>query len=135
MQIFESRYARLNGKIYLDLVRDAREIYNQIVRRTKRNPYVRSKYFKNSKVFLNVFWNHLAQKNPSDRKRRLRFFPCAIDLLRNTTYEPDMVLNPNKTSEILYRFHGKSADGASFTVQVKRDNRSDNKFFMSVFPD
>jgi hypothetical protein len=134
MKPFQSRYPRLNGKIYLDLEREARRLHNEIVKRTKRNPYVRSKYFKNSKIFIGLFWNHLNQKNQNDRRRRLVYYRCAIDLLRNSTCDPEMKINPNGKREMVYRFAGRSSDGYLFMVQVKRDERSDNKYFMSVFP-
>ena len=134
MQIFQSRHNRLNDKVYRDLEREARSIHNEIVKRTKRNPYVRSKYFQNSKVFIGLFWNHLNQKNQNDRRRRLVYYRSAIDLLRNSTYPPETRLNPNGKHEIVYRFAGKTADGFLFMVQVKRNERSDSKYFMSVFP-
>lgn len=101
---------------------------------TKRNPYVRSTYFKKDKVFINLFWQHLNQKPRRDRKRRLKYYECAIDLLRNTPHEPETKPNPNGKNEIVHRFAGLTKDGDLFYVQVKEDKRSDNKYFMSVFP-
>jgi hypothetical protein len=46
MEIYQSSAARLTGKTYIDLERKARKIHNDIARRTKRSPYLRSVYFK-----------------------------------------------------------------------------------------
>jgi len=76
----------------------------------------------------------LNQKPQRDRKRRLKYYKCAIDLLRNCTIEPDTRPNPNGRHEIVHRFAGKTCGGELFYVQVKQDKRTDNKYFISVFP-
>ena len=48
--------------------------------------------------------------------------------------EPDTKPNPNGKHELVHRFAGITADGELFYVQIKEDKRSDNKYFMSVFP-
>jgi hypothetical protein len=133
-QIFQSKFAHLKTDNYNDLERQARKLHQQIVARTKRNPYVKSKYFANQKIFVNLFWNHLNEKHRIERKRRLVFYKCAIDLLRNSTKAPDSKINPKNPREVLHRFYGKSSDGMHFAVQVRESLRNDNKFFMSVFP-
>lgn len=134
MKIFQSRFNTLRAPNYNELERAARKLHNQIVAKTKRNPYIRSKYFANQKIFVNLFWNHLNDKIRVERKRRLQFYNCAIDLLRNTLCDPVIVKNPNRSTEIFYRFYGESRDEKLFCVQVKQEIRRDNKFFMSVFP-
>ena len=94
-----------------------------------------SLYFKKGKVFLGLFWEHLNQKNWRDRLRRLKFFPCAVDLIRNSKFEPSSKQNPNNPSELLHRFTGVSKDGELFYAQIKEDKKSDQKWFLSVFPD
>jgi hypothetical protein len=133
-QIFQSRFTKLSGENYNDLERQARKLHQQIVTKTKRNPYVRSKYFTNQKVFVNLFWNHLNEKHRTERKRRLVFYQSAIDLLRNSTCKPETKLNPNDSREVLHRFFGSTRDGAVFVVHVRENIRDNRKSFMSVFP-
>jgi len=42
--------------------------------------------------------------------------------------------NPRKKGEIMHRFLGMTKDKELFYVQVKEDNRSGRKYFMSCFP-
>jgi len=134
MKVYQSRYPILTGSSYHELERNARRIYITIAKRTKRNAYVRSTYFKGEKVFLKLFWEHLNQKPRSDRRRRLHYFQCAIDLLRNNLIEPKIENSTSNTTDIHYRFTGRTLEGNIFYVQVKQ-NRRKNKYFMSVFPD
>ena len=71
---------------------------------------------------------------PISTKRRLKYYECAIDLLQNTPHEPETKPNPNGKNELVHRFAGMTKDGDLFYVQIKEDKRSDNKYFMSVFP-
>jgi len=134
MSIYKSKLIKLSGTSYNELERKARKIHNDIARRTKRNAYVRSKYFKKDKIFIKLFWEHLNQKPKRDRKRRLQYYQCAIDLLRNSAFEPDTKSNPNGKHEIVHRFTGMTINGELFSVQIKEDKRTDNKHFISVFP-
>lgn len=133
MKIYQSKYPKLNGSSYLELERKARQLYLAEMRRTKRNPYVRSKMFKGEKVFLKLFWEHLHQKHRSDRDRRLQYYQAALDTIRNSTIIPEYKTNPNNKSEMVYRIEAKTKDGDKFYVQIKQ-NRQGNKHFMSVFP-
>lgn len=132
MQIYQSRHPKLTGSSYLELERKARKLHNEVAKRTKRNAYVRSTYFKGEKVFIKLFWEHLSQKYRPDRERRLVYYHAALDLLRNTTYQPEIKRDPRSAHNALYRFAGRSKDGLLFYVQVKEDKRH-NKYFMSVF--
>lgn len=133
MKVYQSSAQTLSGENYIDLERKARKIYKEIASRTKRNPYVRSAYFKKSKIFIKPFWEHLNQKSQHDRRRRLRYYAVAIDLLRNSTREPLTKRNPNGDGQLVHRFAGQTKDGELFFVQVKEDKRTDGKYFMSVF--
>jgi hypothetical protein len=133
MKIYKSKYSQLSGTSYDEIVKKAHKEHNEIRRRTKRQPYIRSKYFKKDKIFINLFWEHLNQKNRNDRQRRLKLYPCAIDLIRNTTFDPIPKPNPNKPGEVLHRFAGESKDGELFFVQIKETLRSGRKDFISVF--
>lgn len=134
MKVYQSKYGKLAGTSYGELERKACKLHNTIVKMTKRNAYVRSTYFKKDKIFLTLFWSHLNQKTRRDRKRRLKYYECAIDLLRNSPHEPETKVNPNGKNELVHRFAGLTKDGDLFYVQVKEDKRTDNKYFMSVFP-
>ena len=101
---------------------------------TKRQPYIRSRYFSKDKVFLAYFWQHLRQKNFKDRARRLRFFEAALDVLRNTTYIPTTKQSPTDGNEVLHRFAGTTKDNELFYVQVKENKKTGRKDFISVFP-
>lgn len=106
MEIYQTKAKKIVGNDYFKTYDSAFNIYQKIKRRTKRKPYVRSKYFKNNKIFLDYFWQHLHQKNWRDRRRRLRFYPCALDLLQNSQIAPISKQNPENRSEILHRFIG-----------------------------
>lgn len=133
MKVYKSSAELLTGEGYIDLERKARKIHNQIAHHTKRSPYVRSAYFKKSKIFIKPFWEHLNQKSQHDRRRRLRYYAAAIDLLRHSTHEPLTKPNPNGDGQMVHRFAGHTKGGDLFFVQVKEDKRTDGKYFMSVF--
>jgi hypothetical protein len=129
---FKSKIPHIAGSNYKDVLSDARKIYGGYTKRTKRNPYVRSKYFDGDKIFLNVFWTHIMQKRINERTKRLKLYPCALDLLENTRLAPTQKINPNDASEMLYRFYGVSDIGVQFYIQVKEVLKTGNKFFMSI---
>lgn len=132
MYYFKSRYRSLPGTSSSELVAYAREEFHKIQRRNpRRRPYVRSKYFRNQKIFLSVFWDHLAQKRLIDRTRRLKFYTCALDLIRYSAEAPDALM---ERGEVLYKFYGMDADKNKFCVQIKMNVRSGRKDFMSVYP-
>jgi hypothetical protein len=131
-KIYQCKNKKLSGTSYGAIYPHAMAIFRKIKSKTKRRPYARSAYFKKEKVFLDYFWEHLHQKNMRDKVRRLKFYACAIELIEKSKCEPKVMENPNKKTEILYRFSGKSKERETFTVQIKKDKRK-QKFFMSVF--
>lgn len=117
-------------------VRDGAEIiYRSIKSKTKRIPYVRSKYFRGEKVFLTIFWSHLFEKHEKERTKRLKFFGCGIDLVKNSTLDPVTRENFKSKSELLHRFYGVLKNGEKFIVQVKENKRSKRKDLISIFPE
>jgi hypothetical protein len=135
MKFFKTKNQKSSGSKYEEVNLKARFMYKKISNKTKRRPYVRSVYFNKEKIFLGLFWSHLNDKQGwKDRFRRLKLFPCAIDLIQNTRVDPESKDNPNKSSEILHRFYGVTPDGEKFCVQIKEDKRTGEKFFLSVFP-
>jgi len=134
MKPYQAKTSKLAGTSYIEIERKARYLHNKAAARTKRSPYVRSTYFNKDKIFITIFWEHLNQHPRRDRKRRLRYYACALELLRNAKVEPVTKENPNKYGELFHRFAGLSSEGELFYVQVKEVRRTDRKYFMSVFP-
>ena len=133
MKLDNTTYPQLSGSSYSEVLKRARQEYNVIAHLTKRQPYVKSKYFSGEKVFLAVFWTHLMNKNQKDRTKRLRFYKAALDLLRNSQINPDTITSTEDQRMLLYRLYGVTKDGSYFCVQVKEDKRTKRKDFMSVF--
>ncbi|HHD80158.1 MAG TPA: hypothetical protein ENK99_00910 [Campylobacterales bacterium] len=135
MKSYQAKVGKLTGTDYHEVHKKAFSLYQQIKRKTRRRPYVRSAYFKKDKIFLELFWQHLFDKgNWRDRMRRLKYFACAIDLIRKTTFEPESKENPHKRSEILHRFAGITKENDMFFVQIKENKRTNQKFLISIFP-
>ena len=131
MNFYQSKCRQLAGTDYSEVTKNARKEYAKVQKLTKRQPYVRSKYFSKDKIFITIFWNHLAQKRKGEQIVRAKLLLAAFDLLRNTTYEPESLF---EKGDALHRFYGKTADGIEFAVQVKHDLKTGRKDFMSVFP-
>lgn len=136
-KVYKAKTKPFSGTRYADVGYKAFGLYNQIKRKSKRRPYVRSAYFKKDKIFLELFWHHLQDKhNLNDKARRLKYFPCAIELIKESKIDPLLIKeNPNKLSEILYRFSGIALNEDSFFVQIKMEKRSGRKWLMSIFPE
>jgi len=135
MQIFRSKFRETQGLDYKVIYKTAYASYKLLVTNPRRSPYVRSCYFGKEKIFLEVFWIHLSQKSWRDRKRRLKYFSCAIDLIKNSLSDPVSVIEVKDKKSILYRFSGFSNSGKLFCVQIKHDKKSDRKWLISVFPE
>jgi hypothetical protein len=134
MKAYRTKISKLSGTDFHEVHRKARDYYKQIKKKSKRRPYIRSAYFDKNKIFLELFWQHLFDKeNWQDRLRRLKYFTCAIELIKNCNFEPMSRENPNKRSEILHRFIGIARDNEVFFVQIKEDKQTGNKYLISVF--
>lgn len=134
MKPYRTKASVIPGTDYREVHSRARQIYDREKKRTRRRAYVRSAYFNKEKVFIDLFWQHLHQKNWRDRVRRLKYYPVALELIRHSKNDPHIRRNPNKTSEILYRFQGITADGKQFTVQIKENMKRRQKFLISIYP-
>ncbi|MBI4135738.1 hypothetical protein HY477_03330 [Candidatus Uhrbacteria bacterium] len=134
MQYYKTRARKLSGTHWPRLLKKAFGQYKEITSKSKRRPYVRSAYFDKQKVFLGIFWQHLHEKNLRDKARRVAYFPCAIELIQKTRQEPTSKENPNRKGEIVHRFEGSTPDNEIFFVQIKEDRRTNQKWFISVFP-
>lgn len=116
------------------MVAKARHEYHKIQKRTpRRKAYIRSAYFSKDKIFINQFWDHLKQKRPNDRLRRVKYYLCALDLIRHATSSPETIIEKTLDTQ-LHRFTGKTKDGEVFFVQIKHNIKTGRKDFMSVFP-
>jgi len=125
----------INGSSYGEINKNAKRYYKELCSKTKRKPYIRSAYFGGQKVFLEIFWSHLYNKNSFDQTRRLRYYACAIDLIAHSKCHPEIMKNPRDQSETFYRFTGTARDGKRFRVQVKESANKKGRYFISVFPD
>jgi hypothetical protein len=134
MKVYQSKLNALGGTDYKEVYPVAYGIFRKLKKQTKRKPYIRSAYFNKEKIFLDYFWQHLHQKNWWDQVRRLRFYECALDLIKNTRSDPFTAQDPNKPKRVLHRFSGKTSAGDGFIVQIVEDKRTKQKYFISVFP-
>ena len=132
--MYKSKYGRTAGTSYGEIYPRVLSVYKQVRAHTRRQPYVRSRYFSRDKVFLAYFWQHLRQKNFKDRARRLRYFEAGLDVLRNTTYTPSTKQSPTDANELFHRFAGATKEDELFYVQIKENNKTGRKDLISVFP-
>jgi len=133
--VYKTRTSRIPGKDLRIIYKRSFSFYKNLKTKTRRRPYVRSAYFNKKKIFLELFWQHLSDKsNFHDRVRRARYFPCAIELIEKSRFQPISKENPNKKSEILHRFIGISRDKYLFIVQIKENKKTGQKWLISVFP-
>ena len=136
MKVYRVKAAKLSGTDFREVYKKANAFYAPIKKRTKRRAYVKSAYFAKDKIFLELFWQHLFDKsNWRDRVRRLKYLPCAIELIQNTRFDPISKESPNKPSEILHRFAGVTKNNELFFVQSKESKRNGQKWLVSVFPE
>lgn len=87
------------------------------------------------KYFSIYFGSICIKKNWRDRVRRLKFYPAALELIRHTRIDPQVRMNPNKPKELLYRFHGITANGKKFSVHIKEGLARHQKILISVYPE
>lgn len=134
-QAYQTKCKKLAGTDFKEVNKKAFAIYRKIKKQTKRRPYIRSAYFRKTKIFLGTFWQHTYdKKHYKDQVQRLKFFPCGLDLIRFTKYEPASKENVDNRSEILHRFSGITSENELFFVQIKEDKRTGEKFLISIFP-
>ena len=136
MKVYKTRVSKLSGSDYKEVNKKAFGLYAEIRKKTKRRPYVRSAYFNKSKIFIELFWLRIWQnQNFRDKIRRIKYFPCAIELIRKSKLDPSSKQNPNKPTEILHRFAGTTKENDLFYVQIKEDKKTGEKWLMSAFPE
>ena len=135
MQYFQSKYGFVRGSSRDEIIKHARKLYHEVQKQSPRRvPYVRSKYFMGRKVFISNFWEHLKQMRIEEQTSRLKYYQCALELLRDTTLAPTTIYGTDRPNDGLHRFYGKTISGKHFCVQVKHSKRTGRLDFMSVFP-
>ncbi len=134
MKVHKVKTLPFSGTDFKEVHPPARKLYNRIKSHTKRQPYIKASYFGREKVFIELFWVHLNQKNRKERNKRLKYYACGIELLRLTRHQPATKKNLNRPGEQLHRFAGITPAGDLFYIQVKENTRTKRKDFMSVFP-
>jgi len=134
MIAYQTKVKKIGATRYKEIWKKVRIYWSKVKRRTKRKPYVRSAYFNKQKIFFDFFWIHLSQKSPKQRRKRLQYFPCAVDLIKQSKNKPASKINPNKSTEILHRFAGLTKNKELFFVQIKENIKTDRKQLMSIFP-
>jgi hypothetical protein len=135
MKVYITKTKKYPGSDFSEVHQRAFGLYSKIKKNSKRRAYLRSAYFSKDKIFLDLFWHHLFEKeNWRDRVRRMKYFGCAVELIKSSRFEPKSKENPNKSSEILHRFYGTTAEHELFCVQIKEDKKKGQKFLISVFP-
>jgi len=133
---YQVKSNKLKGTSLKEVKKKAMVVYKEISKFDKKNPYVRSAYFrkhKKEKIFFDYFWKHLYQKAPKERFKRLKYFKPAVDLIKNSRNNPASKKNPNKR-EIVHRFAGLTKNKDIFYVQIKENTKTKKKYFMSCFP-
>lgn len=127
---YQTKSKKISGSSYGEVLKNAFSLFNEIEKKTKRRPYLRSAYFKKDKIFFDYFKKHIFQKSPKERMKRLKYFRAAVELIKYSNNKPIVKENKN---EIFYRFAGMTKERELFFVQIK-ENKKGEKYFMSCFP-
>jgi len=132
---YQTKIKKLSGTSYSEIRKNANDLFKQIKLKTKRRPYIKSVYFNKQKIFFDFFWQHLFEKPFKERVRRLKYFGCALGLIKNSRNDPISFENPCRHAEILHRFAGLSKEKELFYVQIKENKKTNKKYLMSIFPE
>ncbi len=136
VQMYKTRAKRLPGTHWHQVMKKAFGLYKEIKSKSKRRPYIRSAHFDKEKIFLGIFWQHLYEKtNLNDKTRRLKYFPCAVELIQNSRIKPTTKPSKEENGVLLHRFAGITQDGDRFFVQIKEYTKNNQKWLISMFPD
>jgi hypothetical protein len=133
MGAYQTKADKLSGTDYSEIRRQAEALLRPIRDHTKRQPYVRSAYFRNDKIFIQPFWQHLWDKNWRERDRRLKFLPCALELIRHSRLDPLTVPNPNHPGELLHRFAGVTPTNRHLLSKSEKTKRLAAKILCPFF--
>ena len=78
MEIYRTKISKINGSDLKEVKKKVNLAYKLIVGQSKRRPHIRSKYFKKDKVFLELFWIHLSEKNFWEQKNVFNFLTVEL---------------------------------------------------------
>ena len=80
MKIYQTKCAELAGTNFSEVSQKAFGLYNQIRRKTKRRPYVRSAYFKKDKIF-SLYSGIICAKNSiiEIKREESNIFPAPLN--------------------------------------------------------
>jgi len=131
---YQTGDCKLAGTSFSEVYKTAWQVYSKEKRKSRRRPYIRSAYFQKDKIFIDIFWSHLKQKRLMDKKRRLKFYKCAIELLKNSKNPPITLQDNNDLNKMLHRFFGQCKNNEEFIVQIKENKKTGKKYLISVFP-
>lgn len=134
LRAYQCKTKPLPGHRFTDIIPQARRLFRSLQKQTKRRPYIRSAYFNKDKIFFDFFWQHMQQKAVIDRARRLRYFPCALELLRSTRHDPITFMDPTQPNKFVHRFLGEASGNQKFWALIKEDRKSNKKQLLSLFP-
>jgi hypothetical protein len=112
----------------------ARKAFRALQKQTKRRPHIRSAYFKKDKLFFDFFWQHMQSKSVPDRARRLKYVPCALEILRQSRHDPITYVDKYQPGIIKHEFIGKATDGIIFSVIIQQDRKTGKKQLLSIYP-
>ncbi len=133
IKAYRCKTAPLSGHRFVDIMPQARRVFRTLQKQTKRRPYVRSEYFHKDKIFFDFFWQHMQQKLPSDRARRLIYFPCALEVLRNSRHDPETYIDIRSPGIIKHRFVGITPGGQRFGVVIHEDRKTNKKQLLTIY--
>lgn len=133
-KVYQCKTQPLIGNRFVGILPQARSVFRVLQKQTKRRPYIRSLYFQKEKVFFDFFWHHLEQKSIVDRVRRLKYLPCALELLRKSRLNPQIFIDSNQKQIIKYRFIGMASESTYFAVIIQENLKKRNKQLISIYP-
>lgn len=133
-RLFSCKTQPLKGHRFVEIMPQARQAFRALQRKTKRRPHVRSAYFNKDKIFFDFFWHHMQRKSVVDRARRLKYFPCALEVLRQSRQDPGTFVDKYQPNVIKHEFQGKAPDGMTFSIIVQQDRKKGEKQLLSIYP-
>ena len=83
---YRTHQSKLPGtRAFKDIYKSSMAVYkSEVLRKTKRQPYLRSAYFNKQKIFFTFFWKHIFDYLYVVRIERLQYFEAAIELIKNS---------------------------------------------------
>jgi phosphoglycerol transferase MdoB-like AlkP superfamily enzyme len=137
MEFYQSKHSPLPGSSLDEVLPAARSLHkpSRSKAKTRRILYVNSQnpHFRTPKVFLNLFWDRLAQKSPKKRLAGLKLYRPALDTLQRSTLEPKAQESFDPAVK-LYRLYGTTREGNKFCIQIKENAKTGRKYLVSIFP-